>query len=191
MSGSLNPAQKAWETRRKNGTANPANPAPIATARDKDIELVMIIHMGESQGYAHIDCGFTFIRKGKGIDLSALSKDDMALISIHLVATTTTTDSNAELSGYDHTQISISDGTVSDLESILPKMRSLDSMLQTAMLDADDTKFAMALQAIAWNLRVDHIEYDGKRTKRGIAYTIGETLTESVLSLYQDKPKSA
>jgi len=190
MSGTLSPAQKAWVTRRGNGTASPATSA-IPDVRNPDIDLIMTIGLGESDGLAQITCSFVFMHKNKPAEMSALSMDDRSLLSIRLVSSTSSADTHATLIGHDKTRVTILDGCASDLVSILPRMQTLDSELAKVFSDSEDSSFPMALQAISWNLRVSFIEYDGKRTKRGIAYAIGESVSESVLALYGANPESA
>jgi hypothetical protein len=185
MAKSPNAADKAWITRRANGNGPVASNATTAE-RHPDIELIMSIGLGlnQSDNTSEITCSFMFANKGKPVDPSSLSADDRALLSIRLMACTTTADSKASIVGHDRTMVCLSSATVADLESILPRMKLLDSALATAFEQSEDSSLGMAIQAISWDLRVQWIDYNSKRTKRGIAYTIGESITDSVMALY-------
>lgn len=182
MSVKLSPAQQAWVTRRANGTAKPV--AAEVAERDKTIESVMTIALATVDGLSQIIGSFSFVEKGKPVDLTRLSDDDKALLSIRLVAITDKPESGCVLIGYDRLQIHLIGGTASDYESIIPVAKRLDSVISTSRDDSEDSSFAMAVQAVSWNLRINWIDCDGKRSKRGAVYTTIETLTDSVLGLY-------
>jgi hypothetical protein len=177
-------ALKAWDTRRANsGVTTPSKPG-IPEPRNPDIDLIMTIGVGESDGLPEITCSFVFMNKNKVAELSSISMEDRALLSIRLVSGGTTADSNAQFLGHDRTRVYISGGTADHLDAILPKMRTLDSVLAKAFADSEDSSLPMAIQAISWNLRCDWIAFEGKRQKRGTAYPMGESVIESILSLY-------
>ena len=158
-------ALKAWDTRRANGGSQPPAKGAAPEARNPDIHLYMNIGVADSDGLPEISCSFSFMDKNKLAEISALSMEDRALLAIRLV----------------------SGGTADSLDSILPKMRVLDSMLNKTFEDSEDSTLPMAIQAISWHLRCDWIVFDGNRTKRGIAYMIGEKVIESVMALYHSR----
>ena len=177
-------ALKAWDTRRANGGSQPPAKGAAPEARNPDIHLYMNIGVADSDGLPEISCSFSFMDKNKPAEISALSMEDRALLAIRLVSGGTTADKSATFTGHDKTRVFLSGGTADSLDSILPKMRVLDSMLNKTFEDSEDSTLPMAIQAISWHLRCDWIVFDGNRTKRGIAYMIGEKVIESVMALY-------
>lgn len=175
-----NAAQKAWDTRRANGHAKPVV-GPAIIERHPDTELLMIIGMALDGTMPCLTGSFRFVGKlGKPVEASSLNDADRALLSIRIVSVL---GPDKAISGHDAMQCNLSSASVSDIESILPVMRSLDSVLAQSTLDSEDSSLAMAIQAVSWNLRVHGIEYDGKRSKRGAVYPLVETLTESMVKL--------
>lgn len=189
MSVILSPAQKAWETRRKNGTA-PAKPviaAPIIE-RNAEIELLMYIGISAVDGCGCLTGSFGFTLKGKPVSAEHLTDADRALLNIRLVSIADSAKPDALFFGHDAMAAYLSDASVSDLESMLPLMRSLDGVLLATREDSEDHSLPMAFQAVSWNLRVHGVIYDGTRTKRGAIYPQIEALMHEVLTLTADKP---
>lgn len=185
MSVILSPAQKAWATRRANGSVKPAA-VPATTERgDTRIVSVMVLGISEVESLPCVTGSFRFIGvDGKAPDEDLLTPVDKALLSVRLVSIADEAKPGSKMGGHEYMTAYLSDATVSDLESILQVMRSLDSVLSEAREQSEDSSLAMAMQAISWHLRIQVIEYDGKGSKRGAIYPLVENLTENMLALY-------
>jgi hypothetical protein len=185
MAAILNSAQKAWETRRRNGTATAA-PATNAE-RAAGHELIMTIGLSEANGLSAISASFHFEQAGKAVLEATLIPEDSALCHVRLVSSIQMVESVPTLAGHDHVQAHI-DGCGSDVvASILPLMLRLDSLLSKRREDSEDSSFPMAVQCLSWDQRVAWVVCDGKRTKRGAVYSTMETVADSVIALHAPK----
>jgi hypothetical protein len=195
MSKVLNSADKAWITRRANEAAAmgkaapakaaaPANAAPAAPEADIIMYIRLSIPAADTDSMPAIMATFQHELAGKPVSSDKLSSDQLALEAITLVSHVIHADSGIVFSGHGNVCLSIQQASASELQSILPMMVQLDSMLATTREDSEDSSLPMAMQALSWNRRVAWVDYDGKRSKRGSIYPLIEGICSEVAGLY-------
>lgn len=179
-------AHKAWETRRnavpvvRQFTANgkPVAAGPVAAPAAPASDLIMLLSIGQQDGLAMVRAGFAYAGSDTG-----LSADQMALPSVYLESIRTS-EADATMVGHDTVVLHMTGIKVDTAQAAVTMGNRLNAMLATGRMDSEDSSLPMALQAMAWGMRADWIEYEGKRTKRSGIYALAESMLESINGLY-------
>jgi hypothetical protein len=143
----------------------------------------MSIKVGQTGGISRIVCTFGF--ESSSGNLSDIPTSDSAMRDICLMAVTDSADKPTSFTGYGEVIGTIENGTVADFEAVTKTMRDLNMVISKSAADSEDSSFAMAVQAVTWNRRVNWIEFDGNRTKRGPVYSLVENICTQILDSYK------